>query len=69
MPGFNYNIRLLHPRARVTSFALLFTGHPWIQNHNDVKVPLDILVFRLMKAYMPSSTLRKAALKVCMLMG
>ncbi|TYH90367.1 hypothetical protein ES332_A13G043600v1 [Gossypium tomentosum] len=38
-------------------------GHPWIQNHNDVKVPLDILVFRLMKAYMRSSTLRKAALK------
>ena len=44
-------------------------SHPWIQNHNDVKVPLDILIFRLMKAYIRSSTLRKAALKVCMLLG
>ncbi|KAL8534195.1 hypothetical protein ACS0TY_010264 [Phlomoides rotata] len=29
----------------------------------DVKVPLDILIFRLMKAYMRSSPLRKAALR------
>ena len=21
-------------------------SHPWIQNHNDIKVPLDILIFR-----------------------
>ncbi|XP_022726580.1 CDPK-related protein kinase-like isoform X2 [Durio zibethinus] len=49
------------PRKRMTAAQAL--SHPWIQNHNDVKVPLDILVFRLMKAYMRSSTLRKAALK------
>ncbi|KAL8519082.1 hypothetical protein ACS0TY_010137 [Phlomoides rotata] len=30
----------------------------------DVKVPLDILIFRLMKAYMRSSPLRKAALRL-----
>ncbi|TYI99783.1 hypothetical protein E1A91_A13G041400v1 [Gossypium mustelinum] len=55
--------RLLNkdPRKRMTAAQALC--HPWIQNHNDVKVPLDILVFRLMKAYMRSSTLRKAALK------
>ncbi|KAE8721779.1 CDPK-related protein kinase [Hibiscus syriacus] len=38
-------------------------SHPWIQNLTNVKVPLDILIFRLMKAYMRSSPLRKAALK------
>ena len=40
-------------------------GHPWIRNTtNEVKVPLDISILRLMKAYMRSSTLRKAALRV-----
>ncbi|GMI88221.1 CDPK-related kinase [Hibiscus trionum] len=55
--------RLLNkdPRKRMTAAQALC--HPWIQNHNDVKVPLDILVLRLMTAYMRSSTLRKAALK------
>ncbi|KAE8667428.1 Tetratricopeptide repeat (TPR)-like superfamily protein [Hibiscus syriacus] len=37
------------PRKRMTAAQALC--HPWIQNHNDVKFPLDILVFRLMKAY------------------
>ncbi|XP_020978629.1 CDPK-related kinase 5 isoform X2 [Arachis ipaensis] len=38
-------------------------GHPWIKSNKDVKVPLDILIFKLMKAYMRSSSLRKAALR------
>ncbi|XP_039010302.1 CDPK-related kinase 5 isoform X2 [Hibiscus syriacus] len=38
-------------------------GHPWIKNYNDVKVPVDILIFKLMKAYLRSSSLRKAALR------
>lgn len=42
------------------------TGHPWIKN-NDIKVPLDILILKLMKAYMRSSSLRKAALRVRLL--
>ncbi|XP_010268657.1 PREDICTED: CDPK-related kinase 5-like isoform X2 [Nelumbo nucifera] len=55
--------RLLNkdPRKRMTAAQALC--HPWIRNYNDVKVPLDILIFRLMKAYMRSSSLRKAALR------
>ncbi|KAF8377511.1 hypothetical protein HHK36_030893 [Tetracentron sinense] len=55
--------RLLNkdPRRRMTAAQAL--SHPWIRNYNDVKVPLDILIFRLMKAYMRSSSLRKAALR------
>ncbi|MCI70787.1 CDPK-related kinase 5-like, partial [Trifolium medium] len=32
-------------------------GHPWIKSYKIVKVPLDILVFKLMKSYMRSSSL------------
>ncbi|XP_074325195.1 CDPK-related protein kinase isoform X2 [Apium graveolens] len=39
------------------------TGHSWIRDSNDIKFPLDILVFKLMKVYMCSSPLRKAALR------
>ncbi|KAK8311443.1 hypothetical protein V6Z12_D02G251000 [Gossypium hirsutum] len=49
------------PRKRMTAAQALC--HPWIQSRNDAKVPLDILIFRLIKAYMRSSPLRKAALK------
>ncbi|GAV61364.1 Pkinase domain-containing protein [Cephalotus follicularis] len=49
------------PRKRMSSAQAL--SHPWIRNHKDVKVPLDILIFRLMKAYMLSSSLRKAAFR------
>ncbi|TYI01629.1 hypothetical protein E1A91_A11G205500v1 [Gossypium mustelinum] len=56
--------RLLNkdPRKRLTAAQAL--SHPWIKNYNDVKVPLDILIFKLMKAYLRSSSLRKAALRV-----
>ncbi|CAA3011342.1 CDPK-related kinase 5 [Olea europaea subsp. europaea] len=56
--------RLLNkdPRKRMTAAQAMC--HPWIKNSNDYKVPLDILVFKLMKAYMRSSPLRKAALRV-----
>lgn len=55
--------RLLNkdPRKRMTAAQAL--SHPWIKNGNNVKVPLDILIFKLMKAYMRSSALRKAALR------
>ncbi|XP_058228449.1 CDPK-related protein kinase isoform X2 [Rhododendron vialii] len=55
--------RLLNkdPRKRMTAAQAL--SHPWIKNNNDEKVPLDILIVKLMKAYMHSSALRKAALQ------
>ncbi|OVA01771.1 Protein kinase domain [Macleaya cordata] len=55
--------RLLNkdPRKRMTAAQAL--SHPWIRNYTDVKLPLDIFIFRLMRSYMHSSTLRKAALR------
>ncbi|KAL4582357.1 hypothetical protein LXL04_006904 [Taraxacum kok-saghyz] len=56
--------RLLNkdPRKRLTAAQGL--SHLWIRNtSNEVKMPLDISILRLMKAYMRSSTLRKAALR------
>nr|GMC93409.1 CDPK-related kinase 5-like [Ipomoea batatas] len=55
--------RLLNkdPRKRMTASQALC--HPWIQKGNDVKAPLDILIFKLMKVYMRSSALRRAALR------
>ncbi|OEL38834.1 CDPK-related kinase 5, partial [Dichanthelium oligosanthes] len=50
------------PRRRMTAAQAL--SHPWIRNYNDIKLPLDILIFRLIKAYIRSSSLRKAALRV-----
>ncbi|KAI0495867.1 hypothetical protein KFK09_022174 [Dendrobium nobile] len=49
------------PRRRMTAAQAL--SHPWIRSYNNVRVPLDNLIFRLMKVYMRSSSLRKAALR------
>ncbi|MED6221337.1 CDPK- kinase 5 [Stylosanthes scabra] len=59
----NFVKRLLNkdPRKRMTAAQAL--SHPWIKSNKDVKIPLDILIFKLMKAYMRSSSLRKAALR------
>ncbi|KAK4759107.1 hypothetical protein SAY87_020408 [Trapa incisa] len=49
------------PRKRMSAAQAL--SHPWIKNYKEIKATLDILIFKLMKAYMRSSTLRRAALR------
>ncbi|KAH6761760.1 CDPK-related kinase [Perilla frutescens var. hirtella] len=55
--------RLLNKDPRKRMSAAQAMCHPWLRNTSDVKAPLDILIFKLMKAYMRSSPLRKAALR------
>jgi hypothetical protein len=45
------------------------TGHPWIRGTEEVKIPLDMIIYRLMRAYIGSSSLRKSALRVIYLFG
>ncbi|XP_051148666.1 CDPK-related kinase 7-like [Andrographis paniculata] len=47
-------------RKRLTAAQALC--HPWLSGHHDAKIPLDMITFRLFKAYICSSPLRKAAL-------
>ncbi|XP_010523218.1 PREDICTED: CDPK-related kinase 8 isoform X2 [Tarenaya hassleriana] len=55
--------RLLYkdPRKRMTASQALM--HPWIRDYKEIKIPLDILIFRQLKSYLRSSTLRKTALR------
>lgn len=55
--------RLLNKDARKRMTAAQALSHPWIRNCTEVKLPLDILIFRVMRSYMRSSALRKAALR------
>ncbi|KAJ0238330.1 CDPK-related kinase 2 [Hirschfeldia incana] len=54
--------RLLYkdPRKRMTASQALM--HPWISGCKKMNIPFDILIFRQIKAYLKSSSLRKAAL-------
>ncbi|KFK35999.1 hypothetical protein AALP_AA4G064700 [Arabis alpina] len=57
--------RLLYkdPRRRMSASQALM--HPWIRGYNadTMNIPFDVLIFRQIKAYLQSSSLRKAALK------
>ncbi|XP_042504832.1 CDPK-related kinase 1-like [Macadamia integrifolia] len=55
--------RLLNKDYRKRFTAAQALSHPWLSNHQDVKIPLDIFVYKLVKAYVCSSSLRKAALR------
>ncbi|XAR69560.1 Non-specific serine/threonine protein kinase [Bertholletia excelsa] len=54
--------RLLHKDYRKRLTAVQALSHPWLVNCHDVKIPLDMIIYRLVKAYICSSSLRKAAL-------
>ncbi|KAK8960091.1 Calcium/calmodulin-dependent serine/threonine-protein kinase 1 [Platanthera guangdongensis] len=48
-------------RRRMTAVQALC--HPWLREFEEVKLPFDILVYKLVKAYICSSSLRKSALR------
>ncbi|CAL9749709.1 unnamed protein product [Musa acuminata subsp. burmannicoides] len=48
-------------RKRMTAAQALC--HPWLRNFDEVKIPQDIIVYKLVKAYICSSSLRKSALR------
>ncbi|KAJ6778872.1 SERINE/THREONINE-PROTEIN KINASE [Salix koriyanagi] len=54
--------RLLNKDYRKRLTAAQALSHPWLANHHDIKIPLDIIVYKLVKAYICSSSLRKSAL-------
>ncbi|KAL6539758.1 cyclin-dependent serine/threonine protein kinase [Orobanche hederae] len=48
-------------RKRLTAAQAL--SHPWLVEHHDLKIPMDMIIYKLVKAYVCSSSLRKTALK------
>ncbi|KAF9616076.1 hypothetical protein IFM89_028542 [Coptis chinensis] len=47
-------------RKRLTAAQAL--SHPWLSSYQDVKIPMDSLTLKLVKAYICTSPLRKSAL-------
>lgn len=54
--------RLLNKDFRKRLTAAQALSHPWLANYHDVKIPSDMIVYKLVKAYICSSSLRKSAL-------
>uniref|UniRef100_A0A7N0VF67 non-specific serine/threonine protein kinase n=1 Tax=Kalanchoe fedtschenkoi TaxID=63787 RepID=A0A7N0VF67_KALFE len=54
--------RLLNKDYRKRLTAAQALSHPWLAGHPDTKVPLDMIVYRQVKAYICSSSLRRSAL-------
>ncbi|KAK6151343.1 hypothetical protein DH2020_013978 [Rehmannia glutinosa] len=55
--------QLLHKDYRKRLTAAQALSHPWLAGHQDVKIPLDMIIYKLVKAYICSSSLRKTALR------
>lgn len=41
----------------------IFAAHPWLRNEKNA-IPLDILIYKLVKSYVRASPLKRTALKV-----
>ncbi|BBH07126.1 CDPK-related kinase 1 [Prunus dulcis] len=54
--------RLLNKDYRKRLTASQALCHPWLANYHEVKIPMDMIVYKLVKAYICSSALRKSAL-------
>lgn len=55
--------RLLNKDYRKRLTAAQALSHPWLLGHHGVKIPMDMIICKLVKAYICSSPLRKAALR------
>lgn len=40
------------------------TGHPWLVGSHELKIPSDMIIYKLVKVYIMSTSLRKSALAV-----
>ncbi|OEL36348.1 Calcium/calmodulin-dependent serine/threonine-protein kinase 1 [Dichanthelium oligosanthes] len=55
--------RLINKDYRKRMTAAQALCHPWIRGTQEVKINLDVIIYRLMRAYISSSSLRKSALR------
>lgn len=55
--------RLLNKDYRKRLTAAQALCHPWLAGNHTMKIPLDMIVYKLVKAYICSSSLRKASLR------
>ncbi|KAF8395726.1 hypothetical protein HHK36_019676 [Tetracentron sinense] len=58
--------RLLNKDYRKRLTASQALCHPWLASYQDIKIPLDMLIYKLVKAYICASSLRKSALGALM---
>jgi serine/threonine protein kinase len=61
--GKDFVKRLLNKDYRKRMSAVQALTHPWLRDDSRV-IPLDILIYKLVKAYLHATPLRRAALKV-----
>lgn len=45
--------------------AFVVAAHPWLREEQR-QIPLDMLVYKLIKQYLVATPLKRAALRVCM---